>query len=332
MLRKEAEREGVRREDAAHESRSRACRRLGAPPLPEGAVLPGAVDRLRRAVRRGLPRRKPDGEDHDEAPRRPGGGPGDPRGLRPRGRHGLQGRADARGGPALHRPGQAGVPAVPGNRAEQQKEPRARQAADRRWRVLAPGAAPRAHGALRRPRRRQRHPGGRPPRRGEDDRISRIRRARGRRSLDRRRRGAAAGAAPRQGQDGTVASLGAAHVEPGREGAPPGPHARHGPPVGRNLRALRSLDAAGQPLADFRRNQSAGAHSGAGGRRARHRSRRARGSRVRGAGAALRSRAGAGMRGRPAFGHPVPSRRREGRPARRGRNRERFDPIAWRRS
>lgn len=161
---------------------------------------------------RGLPRRKPDGEDHGEAPRRPGGGPGDPCVLRPRGRHGLQGRADARGGPALHRPGQAGVPAVPGNRAEQRAEPRARQAADRRWRVLAPDAAPRAHGALRRPRRRQRHPGGRPPRRGEDDRLSRIRRARGRRPLDRRHRGAAAGAAPRQGQDGDVASLGAAHV------------------------------------------------------------------------------------------------------------------------
>ena len=96
--------------------------------------------------------------------------------------------------------------------------------------------------------------------------------------------------------------------------------------------AVRTLDAAGRPLADFRRNQSAGAHSGAGGRRARHRPRRARGSRVRGAGAALRARAGAGMRGRPAFGHPVPSRRREGRPAHRGRNRERFDPSAWRRS
>lgn len=86
------------------------------------------------------------------------------------------------------------------------------------------------------------------------------------------------------------------------------------------------------PWADPRRDQSAGARSGAGGRRARRRSRRARGSRVRGAGAALRARAGAGMRGRPAFGHPVPSRRREGRPARRGRDRERFDPGAWRRS
>ena len=72
--------------------------------------------------------------------------------------------------------------------------------------------------------------------------------------------------------------------------------------------------------------------SGGSGRRARHWSRRARGSRVRGAGAALRARAGAGMRRRPAFGHPVPSRRREGRPARRGRNRERFDPSARRRS
>ena len=142
----------------------------------------------------------------------------------------------------------------------------------------------------------------------------------------------AAGAAPRQGQDGDVASLGAAHVEPGREGAPPGPRARCGASPWRALSAVRTLDAAGRPLADFRRNQSAGAHSEAGGRRARHWSRRARGSRVRGAGAALRARAGAGMRGRPAFGHPVPSRRREGRPARRGRDRERFDPSAWRRS
>ena len=39
---------------------------------------------------------------------------------------------------------------------------------------------------------------------------------------------------------------------------------------------------------------------------------------MRGAGAAIRARAGTGVRGRPAFCHPVPSRRREGRPARRG--------------
>ena len=52
---------------------------------------------------------------------------------------------------------------------------------------------------------------------------------------------------------------------------------------------------------------------------------------VRGAGAALRARAGTGVHGRPAFCHSVPSRRREGQPARRGRDRKRPEPSAWRR-
>ena len=151
--------------------------------------------------------------------------------------------------------------------------------------------------------------------RRKDDRLARIRRARGRRPLHRRHRGAAAGAASRQGQDGTVASLGAAHVEPGHKGALPGPHTRRRTPAGRDFGAVRALDAAGQPLADLHRDQSARARLRAGGRRARGRRRRAC---VRGAGAALRARAGTGVRGRPAFCHPVPSRRREGRPARRG--------------
>ncbi len=65
-------------EKALHKSRSRARRRLGLPLYLRGLYSPGAVDRLRRAVRRGLPRRKPDGEDHGEAPRRPEAAPGDP--------------------------------------------------------------------------------------------------------------------------------------------------------------------------------------------------------------------------------------------------------------
>ena len=145
-------------------------------------------------------------------------------------------------------------------------------------------------------------------------RLARIRRARGRRPLHRRHRGAA-GAASRQGQDGTVASLGAAHVEPGHKGALPGPHTRRRTPAGRDFDAVRALDAAGQPLADLRRDQSARARPRASGRRVRGRRRRAC---VRGAGAALQARAGTGVRGRPAFCHPIPSRRREGRPARRG--------------
>ena len=146
-------------------------------------------------------------------------------------------------------------------------------------------------------------------------RLARIRRARRRRPLHRRHRGAAAGAASRQGQDGTVASLGAAHVEPGHKGTLPGPHTRRRTPAGRDFGAVQALDAAGQPLADLRRDQSARARLRAGGRRVRGRRRRAC---VRGAGAALRARAGTGVRGRPAFCHPIPSRRREGRPARRG--------------
>lgn len=103
----------------------------------------------------------------------------------------------------------------------------------------------------------------------KDDRLARIRRARRRRPLHRRHRGAAAGAASRQGQDGTVASLGAAHVEPGHKGALPGLHTRRRTPAGRNLGAVRALDTAGQPLADLRRDQSARARPRAGGRRAR---------------------------------------------------------------
>ena len=45
----------------------------------------------------------------------------------------------------------------------------------RRRDLFAPGTAPRAHGALQRPRWRQRHPSGRLPRHGEDDRLARIR-------------------------------------------------------------------------------------------------------------------------------------------------------------
>ena len=135
--------------------------------------------------------------------------------------------------------------------------------------LFAPGAASRAHGALRRPRRRQRHPSGQAfLGAAKDDRLARIRRARGRRPLHRRHRGAA-GAASRQGQDGTVASLGAAHVEPGHKGTLPGPHTRRRTPAGRDFGAVQALDAAGQPLADLRRDQSARARPRAGGRRAR---------------------------------------------------------------
>ena len=146
MLRKEAEREGVRREDAAHESRSRARRRSGSPIYLRGLYS------LERWTAFGVPFAVASPAEsptvktmakHRDALEAALGTPV---------AFALEGATAYRVGRML----EAGLPFIApdkqvylpflGIAAEQRKQPRARQAADGRWHVLAPGAAPRAHG------------------------------------------------------------------------------------------------------------------------------------------------------------------------------------------